>query len=236
MTERRTKPEKERFVFEQFVKACPLRIIGDPESRPEPEPDILCTLESGEQIAFELTQVDDPNYERLFNTSLDLNEQLQSAATSLPNRELFHGHSVSVQFRDFVKFAHRHNFIAQIIQVLRENGPADSYPLRDGSKIVGRIRCHNFGYDVPMSISTPCASGVGDYTVEIISKKLAKKYTTPHPVHLLAWAKSMFPPEFWRDDVSRLFREQSKFSRIWVFQYTGAEIQFDSAVDARDDA
>ena len=148
MVKKRTKQEMERFVFAAFREVCPLKFAGEPESRRTPEPDILCSLKSGEQLAFELTQIDDPNYVRLGNTAFDLNEELRAARKKLVNPERFHGYSISVTFRDHVKFADRPNCIPQVIQILNERGPVSSHSLLDKGKNIGAIRCE----DVPLVV------------------------------------------------------------------------------------
>src|SRR5688500_5118887 len=51
---------EELMVFNEFGKVCPLPLILDTARiRPEPEPDILCELECGEMLAFELRQCED---------------------------------------------------------------------------------------------------------------------------------------------------------------------------------
>ena len=47
-------------VFERFAHACPLPLLVDTAAnRPEPEPDVLCDLTTGEKVAFELGQAED---------------------------------------------------------------------------------------------------------------------------------------------------------------------------------
>ena len=53
------KDQVERRVFAKFAEVCPIRVRMDSiQSRPEPEPDILCVTGTDESIAFELVRCD----------------------------------------------------------------------------------------------------------------------------------------------------------------------------------
>jgi hypothetical protein len=55
MTKEEAKAAFERSVFRDFAEAARLPLVrGSIESRPPPEPDILCTVEGGTRVAFEL--------------------------------------------------------------------------------------------------------------------------------------------------------------------------------------
>ncbi len=65
MTKDETKASEERAVFREFVEAARLRVEPDSiQSRPPPEPDILCTLEHGTLVAFELVRLVDQDLAR----------------------------------------------------------------------------------------------------------------------------------------------------------------------------
>ena len=234
MTQRiefRTKDETERFVFEMFAPVCPLGIETF-ESREVPEPDILATLVNGDKIAFELTEIEDPNVLRLLSTNLPLNLALSDAAKHIVEPERWRGFFVSVHFTDEVKMASRVNYIDRIIKTLNENEPGQPYyGIRDEKqKLLVSLAAHmtDFQNDVYISISN--ATGVGDYTIPNITKKFSRKYNTMHPKHLLAWTRRTWEPQDWRHLLPALFIEQEVFARIWVFAYGNKRIEFDSGL------
>jgi len=48
---------EEMTVFGEFAKVCPLPLLlNTAQNRPTPEPDILCDIESGKKLAFELAK------------------------------------------------------------------------------------------------------------------------------------------------------------------------------------
>lgn len=61
-TKEGAKARREREVFAEFVDVARLPVVpGSVQSRPTPEPDILCELPGGEKVAFELVQLVDPD-------------------------------------------------------------------------------------------------------------------------------------------------------------------------------
>jgi hypothetical protein len=226
MSKKRTKPEIERFIFDEFVKLCPLKIISF-ESRTEPEPDILCKLESGEQIAFELTQLDDPEVIQKDQVESKLTQDLVAAKDKMTNADSFYGYGVHVRFFKGT-FREWNSYIPVVIQTLNENGPVGNLPVKVKGQLVGTIHCTNHEFDIPVQLSVSSASHVGDYTLTTISKKFGKKYETKHPIHLLAWATSNWLVEVWRDDLTEAFKQQSIFDRIWVYDRIENAILYDS--------
>lgn len=83
-------------VFHEFAKACPLPLVADSaQNRPEPEPDILCGLATGEKVAFELGQAEDvTTYE---------NGKGESYVASIQKKEADGGPSFSMVSPNIVK-------------------------------------------------------------------------------------------------------------------------------------
>jgi hypothetical protein len=58
-----SKADREKKVFENFSNVAAINILpGTIESRPPPEPDILCQLENSDHVAFELTELIDQDF------------------------------------------------------------------------------------------------------------------------------------------------------------------------------
>ncbi len=66
---------------------------------------------------------------------------------------------------------------------------------------------------------------VGDTTMERITGKTEKTYSTPHPMELVAWADPFItPPDVWRPTYEPSLRALhclSRFRRIWVVNLGG---------------
>jgi hypothetical protein len=72
MTKDEAKAAEERAVFREFAEAAGLRLVPDSiQSRPPPEPDILCTLENGERVAFELVRLVDQDLAHVTAKAID---------------------------------------------------------------------------------------------------------------------------------------------------------------------
>lgn len=222
----RTNPEIERFVFGEFVEVCPLGIQNF-ESGERPEPDILCRLENGTQLAFELTRVDDREIIEKDQHEFRLTQELMEARDSLKEPALFRGHAVRINFHN-CKFREQFDLVPKVIETLNEIGPVKSHGIRRNGKLICSIQCIDYSFDIPAQISCSSASNVGDYTIANIKAKLDKNYTTEHEIHLLAWANTTWLPDLWRDELTKLCQRQTKFTRVWVFGRAKHLIVFDS--------
>lgn len=219
MAKKRSKPEIERFIFDEFRKVCSLA-FSNRESRPEPEPDILATLDSGEQIAFELTQVDDSKVLEDESIEFQLTEQLQELRSELIGADDLRGFSFHVHFFN-QKFGQQRKLLPRVIELINQHRPpSSSIAIREKGHLVGKITAHNHKCDIEVQLGLGTGSNVGDYTLERINTKIYEKtYVTTHPIHLLAWGVTMWPTEKWEADVVKAACSQSKFDRIWVFNY-----------------
>jgi hypothetical protein len=226
MTSQRTKPEIEQFIFDEFRRVCPLSFT-ERESRPEPEPDILCKIIGGKNIAYELTRIDDPGVIHKDQMVSRLTKDLRDARANLENGTLLHGYGVHVRFfKETYKDCR--SIVPLVIQTLNEKGPVATMAIRVNGELLASIRCTDDSLDLPVQMSVFNATNVGDYTLETISKKFGKTYHTPYPIHLLAWATSNWLPDVWRDNLTTAFREQSIFERIWVYDRIENSILYDS--------
>lgn len=108
-------------IFGEFAPVSQLGIKSF-DSRPEPEPDILCCLETGEQLAFELTRVDDPDVIQKDQTEFDLTQKLMAARDGLVDLESLRGWGIRVNFQN-CKFRESVKFIPKVIETLNDNGP-----------------------------------------------------------------------------------------------------------------
>jgi hypothetical protein len=216
------KEQDELFLFELFSKHCPLTIAKF-KHRAEPEPDILCTLDDGQQIAFELTEVLDPKHKEFTVSARRLQELLDREIEKLAKPELFHGYSVLVDFKDDTSYRKRPKYVNQVAAILNANGPKNRLPITDRGKAVGVIVCHQNNLDAPCHFRASNAGNYGYYDVEAVTIKCSKKkYTTPHKKHLLVYARRAWKDNL--DEVKQVFDQQNNFSHLWIFDTTEKKI------------
>lgn len=227
---------EEKLVFGEFAKVCSLTLkLETAESRPEPEPDILCELQTGEKLAFELTSADDPGERKKMNDAHLLRKQHRRAYDEAVDKESirepnrFVGHTVTVIYREKSTTKKKLAEIPRVIELLDVHGPGN-HIIRDGSIL--SINCNpmpvqtNIGPE--FHFSTAC--NVGDYTVERITKKLRKRYNTDHPIHLLVWSNTGGLPELWEEELRRVISGVCPFERVWVFVRCESSIVFVSGM------
>lgn len=231
---------EEMFVFREFANACPLPLRMDSaESRKPPEPDILCELATGDNVAFELVEADDVTTNKArpgenvavtkyAKDSSKLKAAIQSAYAAaiaggrLTNPERFEYHFVRTRFQDSASVKQSIQAIPEVIAFLENHGTSRQTIKH---KAIRSIHCDPFRergpYKGPLFSANTSTFNVGLSVVARIKGKLGKSYTTQHPIHLLVWSNSSLvaEAEFWRDDALALLDTEGKgqFARVWVF-------------------
>ncbi len=90
MTQASRKAESERQVFTEFATVAGLQVVpGSVESRPSPEPDILCELADRGRIAFELVNVVDDGLMR--TVARAFRGQVEAVSFGDPTLDLIRG-------------------------------------------------------------------------------------------------------------------------------------------------
>ncbi len=242
---------EELTVFGEFVRVCPLPLVPETaRSGPNP-PDVLCDLESGEALAFEMVSAEDVTrddahpepvpWTKKLNDSMELRNALcreyqqAVAAERVSQPERFRFHSVVVFFYDQTTCKIRKTAVPRVIEYLNQHGPG-SHMIKDGE--VRSIHCEPYPIASPLegpNFSAHSGCGARPYIVEGIKKKLTKTYESSHKLQLLAWSSTATVSEFdgLRKDSELVEWLQSNgmdpFDRIWVFGYGEKSIVFDSA-------
>jgi hypothetical protein len=248
--------EEELTVFGEFAKVCPLPLLlNTAQNRPTPEPDILCDIESGEKLAFELGQCedvtkDDANPDKYvagmpkkLKDKMELEKALRQAyrealaAGRIDRPERFKFHSVTVYFEDRMSCTNRKRVVHRVIKLLNQHGPG-RHPIKNG--VVRSIHCErdpaNLQTEGPPTFHVPSGCGARPSVVERIEEKLTKKYGSNHKIHLLAWSTTACQAEsvVWKDRLVNLLQSNGmgQFERIWVFGWHEKSIVFDSAASS----
>ena len=239
MNNKDRRQQEELEVFREFANVCPLSLLANTaQNRPEPEPDILCELQSGEKLAFELTQCTDNKEERETNAALGLKRELTAAfaaairegTISAPER--FNFQAICLDYDRNSSKQKCTKAVPEVIRLLNERGTG-SYDV-DISPF-SSIRCERYRpcshVGPEFCVNTDCC--FAHSTVSRIEDKLKKNYETGPKIHLLACSYTGCPKEvpFWHKQLVELLKSNGMgpFDRIWVFGVTEKSILFDSA-------
>jgi hypothetical protein len=235
---RASQSEDELNAFRVFVEQSRLRVVSDSiEKRDPPEPDILCRLDDGNHVAFELVEICHPKNAAFFGGVEGRAELIEKAYQSLPTemKIRFDGRFVntplSFQFRPE---ASRNQISVRIPGILRElvdqsstkhddwRFSADSRKVLLSVQTRGRV-------DIPGRPSFNIASSFAheDVVVQSVMPKLSKTYKTLHPIELvayfvgLAWGLT----SDWLKQLQDVLCSNGlgQFRRIWVLGWSGVE-------------
>jgi hypothetical protein len=236
-------------VFREFAKLCPLPLDSG-TARPGPDPpDILCELESGETLAFELVSCEDEVEIGVSCTKKQidagvlnrgLEDEFKKAVkeSRIERPERFKHHSIWVDFSDDATLKKRKNAMPRVCELLNQLGPGCHAVNEPPIQSIRCIAFQNKGsYAGPeFCVSTFCCVGV--CIVEHIKAKLDKKYSSDRKLHLIAWSITASAKEFRGFEHHKKLVEMLKergmdpFDHIWVFGVSEKSIIFDSAMSA----
>lgn len=227
------KSEREKKIFRLFAKVCPLSILPESITKADPpNPDILCEVEGGKQIAFELGEIIDESFAMRTNESNRLQQLLITEYQNLSSNELsdfnnkFGNALIYVVFKDGISSKNKSNVISSIIDILQNlpnlfsgNILLTDYPhLNEVLKRMSVSRGDFVGpcFDV-------CNVGsFADATVPLIDKKFKKQYESSFPIDFLAYyeLQPVLPQDQWVNKVNSFITKNmkgSKFNRIWIY-------------------
>lgn len=219
-----TKAEIERAIFREFVGACSLPIVpGSIESREPPEPDILCALTTGEQIAFELVESIDSGLAAAFDTTVELPRFLRKHCPTLPG--LGSGGLIAIDFKDGISKRAQIQAISPLVEELKcvPAGHSGNWPVTDmlhhaGVQRIGVVP-RDWGF---LDFQVSPVTSISDPAPEQLAKKFGKNYGSEIPIELLVYydlqpchVGSGFGPNLARVVSDGI--QASPFRRVWVY-------------------
>jgi hypothetical protein len=236
-----SKEERERIIFQSFVKVGHLPVIPDSIiSKPPPAPDILCEIQGRGFVAFELVEIVTPALAREMANGQELREALVTACE---------GHSeIAARFRDALIYVgylkgttiqKRLSAVPQVVEVLRQH----SENSRGYISVPHKLRKVLAEISVSRGVSDGPAFDVMNMTKRTeeifreIEKKCKKKYSRDHPIELLAHyttqpsSDSFNGRSKFHDFVLKSLPE-SPFKRVWVFDNWSDTIKYVHPVPA----
>ena len=182
-------PDPEEILFGEFQEHCPLSIVQF-ERRHPPEPDILCWLDDGFEIAYEITETIDSDLAQVQSVDYKTSQWLGGRAQSEDLPGLKHGALIAVNFLKGTTLNARQRQTAKLFDELRRI-PADfvgQWHVKDKDlrSVVRRIGIGRGSWDT-VEFQVPAVAAIRDPIVEQIQKKAANKYRTHAPIHLLVY-------------------------------------------------
>lgn len=219
-----TQAEIERAIFWEFAGACPLPIVPESiESREPPEPDILCSLATGEQIAFELVESIDSGLAADFNISVELPRLLKKHCPTLPG--LGSGGLIAIDFKDEISKRTQIQAIPLLVEELKRvpAGHSGDWPFADTLRHAGVRRIgvvpRDWGY---LDFQVSPVTSISDPAPEQLAKKFGKTYGAECPIELLVYydlqpchVGSGFGPNLAKVVSDGI--QASPFRRVWVY-------------------
>jgi len=260
MNNREKQKHEEMAVFREFAKVCPLPLVPKTARLGVDPPDVLCHLESGETLAFELVSCEDVTKDdahpegrsaimpKRLNDAMEFENALVReysealAKGCIVQPERFRFHSVRVNLDDgFPSKNGRQRIARRVIGLLNKKGQG-VHTIKDG--IIRSIQCErdpeNLQIKGPPRFYVPSGCGARPYVVERISEKIDRSegYKSEFAIHLLAYSTTAChaESEMWRNDLVAILQAHGTghFERIWVFGSHKQSIVFDSAANGAD--
>jgi len=222
-------------IFKKFAKLC--RYSINPNSikkKDPPEPDISCSLSDGSILAFELVEIIDKNYARVFYAPFRLKEALKQQSQKRKQFEVnFNNALIDVAFNEKNSFRRKMNSVPRILNYLLtlDKTAKGIFKPQNLIKIVKDISIRR-GFTGPKFHVVHSGAYIYDPCKEKIkSKFFEKNYKISSRTELLAYYDLQpFLPE------NNLFHEcqkfiiehikKSVFQRVWIYSGRENEIVF----------
>ena len=233
-----SKQSREQAVFASFAKVADLPVHTF-ESRPEPEPDILCRPSIGEVLAFELVEILDQSFSHSIDQQLEAKSLCLEYLDALPSDQVaafcgkYADADISIDFVPGLSKQRRRNLLPSIFSHLNDvpigfigiapNGP---YQL---TSFVREIVITRGGFLGP-TFDAPSFVRMGDPTVPAINAKMTKHYEPKGALVLLAYidGNPMFPDDVWLaklDCYLASLGPECQFGHIYVYDCRSEEVR-----------
>ncbi|CAB1055350.1 hypothetical protein D1BOALGB6SA_83 [Olavius sp. associated proteobacterium Delta 1] len=226
-------------IFRSFAEVCELPIdVMTIEKREPPEPDILCKINDGGTITFELTELIDRGFANMIGKQNDTKTRLDNYYFDLPMDmkkdfdSLYSDAIIFINFNNSISMRQREMLFSNIFNNLLglESGSEGNF-LKDDPQYRGKFRWITIsrGVNGPIFDTVPAMS-IGDSTTSVIESKINKNYLTEYPLHLLAYIdlNPMLPDHIWLPKIEKFLAnnlKNSDFEKAWIFDFHKKEIR-----------
>jgi len=228
-------------VFKKFALNYPLPIdLNSIQKKQPPEPDILCCIEDGTKIAFELVELIDKGLAKRTLNAINLKRTFDEHFEKLPSdrKAQFHqkyGNAfIHIAFKDNISENKCRRSIPKIFEFLitLDDQAEGEYTLSSHNVLDKTVRCIN----ISRGVVGPCfnVEAVGFFAEPAcnrIKDKFTKQYCVKSIVELLAYYELQpeLPKNHWLPKVKHFLKanlENSKFDRVWVYSVTQDKILY----------
>jgi len=227
--------KEERIIFQLFAKAAQLPVIsGSIRSEPPPAPDILCKIRGRGPVAFELAEIVTPALVREMENGQKLKKAFKTACESHPEIAVrFRDAHIYVGYHKPIPIQQRLSVVPEVVDVLLQQSETSAEYIRvprNLRKVLGQI-------SVTRGVSGGPAFDVMEMTERTeeifgqIAKKCKKKYSSIHPIELLAYyinqpsSDSFQWQSGFHDYILKIFSE-CPFKRVWVYDNWSKSIKY----------
>lgn len=219
-------------MFELFLEYAQLPVIRSTiESRSPPAPDVLCQLESGERVAFELGELSDPEYRKNESVMLQFRKLLWRCFRELPDEirealtKRYWECRIDVTFRPEVSLRRCEDVVRVFYRWLA-----------DQKRLIGTLASNQLPAEVGCAIpqiriseTSPAlwiepafGMNVSEPDLSVFEKKLGKMYEQTYPIELLLHSTWPLRTAWFERYVETLRAgiDGSPFRRVWIFSPT----------------
>lgn len=231
----KSKEERERTIFQVFVKAAQLSVIPNSiSSQPTPAPDILCEIQGRGLVAFELVEIVTPAIVREMLNSQKLEKAFETACEIQPEMRLkYRDALIHVGFLKTIPIKQRLSVVPEVVKKLlqySENTVGYIQVPHSLRKVLSMIEVHRVVLDGPAFNLMDMTK----HTEEIfwqIEKKCKNTYLGKPPVELLAYyitqpSSDSFDWQSEFHDYVLKILSNSPFERVWVYDNWSKTIKY----------
>jgi len=224
--------ERERGIFSEFAQSVGLPVVaGSLQSRPPPEPDVLCEIQGRGPVAFELVELIDQDFQERTAVLGRFNRLLRAYPDELSPvdrgafLQKYANAAIGVTFRP-LRLRDLQAALPELFRWLRVDVRPTANSLDLDRPPALRTAFERIAVRRPMphlDLSATRAGYLEDPTFGAVHEKLHdKQYTTCHPIELLAYTTIdlLLPLDVWQATYEQPLRDLlngSTFQRIWVF-------------------
>lgn len=233
---------REILVFKKFASNFPLPIdLNSIEKRKPPEPDILCCLEDGTKIAFELVEIIDKDLARRTFSAINLKYAFDDHLENLPANvkaqfnQKYGNTLIYVAFKGEISATKRRKSIPIIFEFLLtlDDKAEGKYTLSSHNVLGKAVRWINISRG---DFAGPCfdVEAFGSFAEPAynrIKDKFTKQYCLKSIAELLAYYELQpeLPKSYWLPSVKHFLEgnlKNSVFNRAWIYSVSRDKIHY----------
>jgi len=232
--------KREVQIVKKFAAICPYKInLNSINKKDPPEPDILCKLENGLELSFELVECLDNLIAKTPSDQVSLKYLLDDEKNKLPLckrmrfKRKYKNALIYIAFNKKYSLMRRKRSIPYLVNFLLnldENQIKKDEIELNGCPEIKWFSIRRGVYVGPM-FRVGGFTPFGEPTLRKIKGKFNKKYPTKNKIDLLAYyaLQPEIPKNHWLSDTEDYVKDNitnSPFNRVWIYSFTKNKILF----------